>query len=119
MTDAAAVEGMAARADRAMRTFAARNIAQHVFEHLGEAADEGALLHALGTVRSWARVDDEHFTCTFGDRNVTITVPTPFNAAAMLRLVVRTEVNVCLGDADPTLLADLHAIAQRELELCR
>jgi hypothetical protein len=117
MTEDARIESMAERADRTMRTFAARSIAQHVYEKLGDASTEDALLRALGTARSWKRVDDARFTCAFGDRNVTITVPTPFNPAAMLRLVVRTEVNVCLGDADPTLLADLHAIAQRELEL--
>ena len=116
MTDAANLESMAARADRSMRTFAARTIAETVYEKLGDAPDEEALLHALGTARSWSRVDADHFTCAFGDRNVTITIPTPFNPAAMLRLVVRTEVNVCLGDADPALLMELHAIAQRELE---
>lgn len=115
MTDAA-LESMAARADRSMRTFAARSIAEKVHEKLGEAPDGDALLHSLGTASSWRRVDDEHFTCAFGDRNVTITVPTPFNASAMLRLVVRTEINVCLGDSDPALLVELHAIAQRELE---
>lgn len=115
MTDPG-IESMAVRADRSMRTFAARTIAEKVHETLSDARDEQALLHALGTARSWSRVDDEHFTCAFGDRNVTITVPTPFNASAMLRLVVRTEVNVCLGDADPNLLVELHAIAQRELE---
>ena len=116
MTEDAPIESMATRADRSMRTFAARSIAQNVYEKLGDAPSEDALLHALGTARSWKRGDDGRFTCAFGDRNVTITVPTPFSAPAMLRLVVRTEVNVCLGDADPTLLADLHAIAQRELE---
>jgi hypothetical protein len=30
--------------------------------------------------------------------------------------VTRTEINVCLGDSDPSLLPELHAIAQRELE---
>lgn len=113
MTD---LEVMAARADRSMRTFAARTIAETVHDKLAAAATADALLHALGTARSWSRVDEDHFTCAFGDRNVTITVPTPFNASAMLRLVVRTEVNVCLGDADPALLVELHAIAQRELE---
>jgi hypothetical protein len=116
MTDLAPIESMAARADRTMRTFAARSIAEGVHEKLGETRSEEALLEALGTARSWKRVDDTHFTCAFGDRSVTITIPIPFNASAMLRLVVRTEVNVCLGDADPTLLIDLHAIAQRELE---
>jgi hypothetical protein len=110
------VESMAARADRSMRTFAARAIAEKAYEQLGDATTEETLLHALGAAQSWKRVDDDHFTCAFGDRNVTITVPTPFNPSAMLRLVVRTEVNVCLGDADPALLMELHAIAQRELE---
>jgi hypothetical protein len=116
MTEAVDLETMAARADRSMRTFAARTIAETVYEKLGEAATADTLLDALGTARSWTRVDEDHFTCAFGDRRVTITVPIPFNPAAMLRLVVRTEVNVCLGDADPALLAELHAIAQRELE---
>ena len=116
MTDTATLESMAARADRSMRTFAARTIAEKVFEKLGDKASERELLDALASARSWSRADDARFTCAFGDRSVTITVPTPFNAAAMLRLVVRTEVNVCLGDADPTLLTGLHAIAQRELE---
>ena len=100
-----------------MRTFAARAIAEGVWETLGRADTEQALLQALATARSWKRENDDRFTCAFGDRRVTISIPIPFNAAAMLRLVVRTEVNVCLGDADPTLLADLHRIAQRELEL--
>lgn len=99
-----------------MRTFAARNIAAAVYEKLAATDSEQALLHALGTARSWSRIDDTHFTCTFGERHVTISVPTPFHPAAMLRLVVRTEVNVCLGDTDPALLVELHSIAQRELE---
>jgi hypothetical protein len=110
------VETMAVRADRSMRTFAARTIAEKVYEQLGDATTAETLLHALGTARSWKRVDEDRFQCAFGDRHVTITVPTPFNPSAMLRLVVRTEVNVCLGDADPALLVELHAIAQRELE---
>lgn len=116
MIDAASLESIAARADRSMRTFAARSIAERLFERLGAADSEDALLHALGSASSWMREDEAHFTCSFGERRVTITVPTPFNAAAMLRLAVRTEVNVCLGDTDPTLLTELHAIAQRELE---
>jgi hypothetical protein len=116
MTDREPIESLAARADRSMRTFAARSIAENAFAKLGDKDSEGALLDALGSARSWVRVDDSHFTCQFGDRSVTISVPIPFNASAMLRLVVRTEVNVCLGDADPTLLAGLHVIAQRELE---
>lgn len=99
-----------------MRTFAARSIAATVYETLGDAPDEDALLRALGTARSWKRVDDNRFTCAFGERGVTITVPTPFNPSAMLRLVVRTEVDVCLGDTDRPLLDELHAIAQRELD---
>ena len=76
--------------------------------------ERGRGVHAAGGVEQTLR--GAHPRRDRGERAVTITVPTPFNAAAMLRLVVRTEVNVCLGDADATLLADLHAIAQRELE---
>lgn len=116
MTDAATIQSMATRADRSMRTFAARTIAERTHEKLGHLQSEEEFFEALGSLRPWQRVDDTHFRCSFGERDVTITVPTPFSAAAMLRLIVRTEVNVCLGDADPTLLAGLHAIAQRELE---
>lgn len=116
MSEEAPLESMARRADRSMRTFTARTIAERVYRSLGTTTSQGAHLDALAATSSWTRVDDTHFTCAFGDRSVTITVPTPFHAAAMLRLVVRTEVNVCLGDADPALLPDLHAIAQRELE---
>jgi hypothetical protein len=113
MVDTAQLESMAARADRSLRTAAARTIAEQTWANLGGAAD---VLSALGRAPAWERVDEARFTCAFGERRVTITVPTPLHAPAMLRLVVRTEVNVCLGDADPALLAELHAIAQRELE---
>lgn len=77
MIDAASLESIAARADRTMRTFAARSIAARLFETLADAESEAALLHALGSAGSWMRQDDAHFTCSFGERQVTITVPTP------------------------------------------
>jgi hypothetical protein len=42
-------------------------------------------------------------------------VPSPFDAVALIRLITRVEINVFLGDSDPVVLADLHALAQREL----
>jgi hypothetical protein len=111
------IEIMAERADRSMRTYAARATAERVYTALASAmGDEQSLLAALGNAHSWSRVDESRFTCAFGNRSVTITIPTPFNAHALLRVVVRTEVNVALGDSDEALLMSLHAIAQRELQ---
>jgi hypothetical protein len=35
----------------------------------------------------------------------------------LIRLITRVEINVFLGDSDPEILADLHSLAQRELQL--
>jgi hypothetical protein len=112
------LSSIAERADRSLRTFSARRTTEETYETLRPfvRAGEHALLDALGTLRSWTRPGYDRFICAFGDRSAILTVPIPYNPQALLRLITRTEVNVFLGDSDATLLPELHAIAQRELE---
>ena len=74
-----------------------------------------ALLTALSNRRGWTRQSDREFACTFGPRRGTLTVPSPFDALQLIRLIIRVEINVFLGDSDPVVLADLQALGQREL----
>lgn len=112
------LSSLAERADRSLRTFSARRNTEETYDALSPfiTSGEQALLDALGTLRSWTRPEYGRFICAFGDRSAILTVPIPFNPQAMLRLIIRTEVNVFLGDSDPKLLPELHSIAQRELE---
>lgn len=112
------LNSLAERADRSLRTFSARRTTEETYETLSPFVGKGeqALLDALGTLRSWSRPEPGRFLCTFGDRSAIVTVPIPFNPQALLRLIIRTEINVFLGDSDPKLLPELHSIAQRELE---
>jgi hypothetical protein len=109
---------LAERADRSLRTYSARRTTEETYEALSPSvkAGEQALLDALGSLRSWTRPEYGRFVCSFGDRSAIVTLPIPFNPQALLRLIIRTEVNVFLGDSDAVLLPELHAIAQRELE---
>ncbi len=76
-----------------------------------------SLLSALAVRRGWQRLDERQFVCVFGARKGTLTVPSPFDAMQLIQLVTRVEINVFLGDSDPLILADLHKLAQRELQL--
>ena len=115
---------LAERADRAMRTFSARNTAESVYEMVQEAllspeaADvETRVLNALATQRGWKRKNDREYVCTFGDRSCTLNVPRPFDRQQLTRLIARIEVNVFLGGgADHAFLQDLQSLAQRELQ---
>ena len=107
-------EDMAERADRAMRTFAARNTAHSVFTLVSGASD---ILEALEHWRGWSRRNEREFVCAFGGRSATLAVPRPFDPETMAKLITRTEVNVFLaGGADDLLVRELQALAQRELE---
>jgi hypothetical protein len=113
-------DDLAHRADRAMRTMGARRTAEETYGLLAShAALERAedLLAALATRRAWQRQDERHFVCTFGTRRGTLTVPSPFDPIQLAHLITRVEINVVLGDSDPAVLADLQALAQRELHL--
>ena len=116
-------DDLAHRADRAMRTMSARRAAEEMYGLMlaatsgGSQDGAGALLSALAARRGWRRHDEANFVCTFGTRKGTLTVPSPFDAIELIRLMTRVEINVFLGDSDPAILADLHALAQRELQL--
>lgn len=116
---------LAERADRAMRTFSARNTAESSYEVVQnallspEAVDvETRVLNALAAHRGWKRKNEREFVCTFGDRSCTLTVPRPFDRQQMTRLITRVEVNVFLGGhSDDALMRELQSLAQRELQL--
>lgn len=115
---------LAERADRAMRTFSARNTAEAAYEMVQEAllspeaADaESRVLSALAKQRGWKQKNDREFVCTFGDRSCTLTIPRPFDRQQITRLITRVEVNVFLGGhRDDSLMRELQSLAQRELQ---
>lgn len=115
---------LAERADRAMRTFSARNTAEAVYELVQEALlsaeaidAESRVLNALAKQRGWQQKNEREFVCSFGDRSCTLTIPRPFDRQQLTRLIARVEVNVFLGGgADHPFLQDLQSLAQRELQ---
>lgn len=104
-----------------MRTMSARRAAEETYHLMLGASSRASddrketLLTALAARRGWQRLNDRDFVCKFGARKGTLTVPSPFDAIELIRLITRVEINVFLGDSDPVVLADLHALAQREL----
>jgi hypothetical protein len=113
------LEDLAQRADRAMRTMSARRAAEETHMLMLAAGVDGKanLLSALAARRGWQRQGERDFVCVFGDRKGTLTVPSPFDAVQLIGLIARVEINVFLGDSDPVILTELHALAQRELQL--
>lgn len=108
------LEDIAARADRAMRTRAARTTAETVHAMLRDNTDP---LASLATQRGWSRRNDREYVCAFGGRTSTLNVPTTWDTEQLARLITRIEVNVFLGGgADDLLLRELQALAQRELQ---
>ena len=107
------LDDLAVRADRAMRTSAARNTAEAAFTLVSGSTDP---LAALAVQRGWSRAGDRAFVCSFGGRSATLDIPLAWDAEQLARLITRTEVNVFLGGgADDLLLRELQALAQREL----
>jgi len=108
------LEEMAERADRAMRTSAARRTAETVYELVRSSPD---VLAALSTQRGWTRRNDREYVCSFGGRSSTLNVPAAWDSQQLARLITRIEVNVFLGGgADDLLLRELQALALRELQ---
>ena len=108
------LEDLATRADRAMRTRAARTTAETVYTMVRSSQD---VLESLSTQRGWSRRNDREYVCAFGGRTSTLNVPTAWDIEQLARLITRIEVNVFLGGgADDLLLRELQALAGRELE---
>jgi|SRR5690349_4900384 len=118
------LEELAERANRAMRTYSARNTAEAAYTVVQEALlsaeaidAEARVLKALATQRGWTRRSEREFVCTFGERSAVLNVPRPFDPQQFTRLITRVEVNVCLGGGvDDALMRELQSLAQRELE---
>jgi hypothetical protein len=118
------IEELAERANRAMRTFSARNTAEAAYAVVQEALlsaesidVEARVLKALESKRGWKRRSEREFVCTFGERSAVLNVPRPFDAEQMTRLITRIEVNVCLGGGvDDALMRELQSLALRELQ---
>lgn len=118
---------LARRADRAMRSFAARNVALGAYTTVsipkrdGRSArgDHDVLLASLERRPGWTRRGANEFVHTFGGRKATVSMPWRFDAAVLAALITRAEVNTILGDTEWTLLSELQSLAARELQyLC-
>lgn len=109
------LEELAERADRAMRTYAARNTAHSVYDFVR--SHSGSVLDSLATLRGWSRRGEREFVCAFGGRTATVALPRSLDAEQAARIITRTEINVFIaGGADDLLVRELQALAQRELE---
>lgn len=118
---------LARRADRAMRSFAARNVAANAYTTVSvlkgnrrsTTVDQQALLTLLERRPGWTRQGTREFAHQFGARNVTVTMPWRVDAPALAALITRAEVNTILGDTEWSLLSELQTLAARELQhLC-
>lgn len=118
---------LARRADRAMRTFAARNTASSAYAAVSVITSNGrsvrhpqhVLLASLESRPGWTRRSAHEFVHTFGSRQAEVTVPWHLEAPVLAALITRAEINTILGDAQWTLLSELQALAARELQhLC-
>lgn len=108
------IEDLAVRADRAMRTSAARGTAQSVYTLVRSSPD---LLGALATLRGWSRRSEREFVCAFGGRSAILAVPDPLDVEELASLITRIEVKVFVGlGADDLLVRELQALALRELQ---
>lgn len=121
------LDSLARRADRAMRSFAARNMATSAYTTVSTlegnrrstTADQHALLTSLERRPGWTRQSTHEFIHRFGSRKVTVTMPWRVDAPVLAALITRAEVNTILGDTDWSLLSELQALAARELQhLC-
>ena len=121
------LQTLARRADRAMRTFAARNTATSAHATVsamksnGRSArhDKSVLLTSLESRPGWTRRSAHEFVHTFGSRQAEVTMPWRLEAPVLAALITRAEINTILGDTEWTLLSELQALAARELQqLC-
>ena len=75
-----------------------------------------ALLAALADRPGWFRQSELDFVHVFGSRRSEIAIPARFDVRVVSALVTRAEINPVLGDSEWSVLADLHALANCELQ---
>ncbi|HEY0156556.1 MAG TPA: hypothetical protein VGF28_04610 [Thermoanaerobaculia bacterium] len=115
---------LAQRADRAMRTMAARSTARRVYAEtmslvrsLRRPDDTPRiLLSSLAARPGWRRQSGQTFVHAFGSRQSEITIPAQVDVRNVAALVTRAEINALLGDSDWPLLSALQELAARELD---
>jgi hypothetical protein len=111
------------RTDRAMRTFAARGIAESV--HLATRRmfslpmrfdRQSTIFVALSTRPGWSREGPAVFAHVFGSRRSVISIPAVVDQPTLAALMTRAEINAQLGDTEWQLLASFQDLAARELQ---
>ncbi len=115
---------LAAHADRALRTFAARRCAAEAYEFAERLAISGGsnviaperVRERLARRPGWTWLATQRLACSFGQRRGVVTVAQAMTAQQLASLVARIEVRVLLGDADSGLVSHLQTFAARELE---
>lgn len=119
------IYALAARADRALRTLAARRCAASAYALARRLTatvatkpmrPERVLLEILAARPAWTRLVGQQFSCSFGSRRAVLTVPDPTSAEQLASMIARIEVKVLLGDSDPALVSHLQTFAARELQ---
>lgn len=114
---------LARRTDRAMRTFAARGIAESVhaatlrmFSLPMRFDRQSTILQALSARPGWSREGPAVFAHAFGSRRSVISIPAVIDQPTLAALMTRAEINAQLGDAEWQLLASFQDLAARELQ---
>lgn len=103
------IQALAAHADRALRTQAARRCAAAAFELAKLGRD-------LDTRPSWVQIDRRQYQFAFGGRRAVLTVPNTVRPEELAAMIARMEIRILLGDAGPELVTHLQAYAAREIE---
>ena len=115
---------LATRADRAMRTLAARSVATNVCDELTFSVTNAAVrspvvqlvLRKLASRPGWIRLAAGEYVCNFGGRRSRLSIPTRLDQRKLLALVTSAEINALLGDCAWPVLSHLQTLAARQLE---
>lgn len=119
------LDPLARRADRAMRTYAARHLATSAYATIAAVIKSGArasgdehyhgLFLTLASRPGWSRRSVHVFVRTFGSRQTVVTLPARLELPLVAALIARAEINAVLGDTDWRFLSELQALASAEL----
>jgi hypothetical protein len=115
----AGIHSLAARADRSLRTLAARQCAASAYDFVQLAritSTDRAIDQFMRSRPAWTRLGDQQFACAFGGRRSVLTVRPETAVEDLAAMLARTEVRVLLGDADSDFVTHLQTFAARELQ---